>query len=95
MADQERHQPAGFRSYSPRIDVSENAQLIDESGAVHSVKLADISREGFRVTEDGAGLKTGAAMLRVDRYGEMPVEIRWSRGWEAGGIFLDSLPEIF
>lgn len=94
MADEER-QPIRFRSYSPRVDVNEEAQLIDESGAIHTVTLADVSREGFRVKGDGSGLRTGPAMLRVERYGDMPIEIRWSRGREAGGIFLDSAPEIF
>lgn len=95
MADEEWRPPVRFRSYSPRIDVNEEAQLIDESGAIHIVTLADISREGFRVKGDGARLRTGPAMLRVERYGDMPVEVRWSRGREAGGIFLDSAPEIF
>ena len=95
MADEQRNPPVRFRSYSPRIEVNEEAQLVDESGTVHDIILADVSREGFRVKGDGAGLRTGPAMLRVARYGDMPVEVRWSRGREAGGIFLDAAPEIF
>ncbi|MFP5329419.1 MAG: hypothetical protein ACLGHC_04695 [Alphaproteobacteria bacterium] len=93
MADEQK--PVRFRSYSPRIDVHEEAQLVSEYGRVQDVILADISREGFRIKCNGTAVATGPAALRAQKYGDMAVEIRWVRGNEAGGIFLDSAPEIF
>ena len=94
MAEEQKPQSVKFRSYRPRIDVHEEARLIDGRGAVYDVVLADISREGFRIKYDGAAVAPGRATLRVERYGDMPVEVRWIRGEEAGGIFLDGAPEI-
>jgi hypothetical protein len=94
MPDDERR-PIRFRSYSPRIDVHEDARLLDGGGQSYDVVLVDISREGFRIKCDGHRVAPGPATLRVERYGDMPVEIRWIRGKEAGGIFLDSAPEFF
>lgn len=94
MPDDEQPRSVRFRSYSPRIDVHEEAQLVDEAGRVFNVIVADISREGFRIKCDGSGVGTGPATLRAERYGDMPVEVRWTRGKEAGGIFLDRAPEF-
>ena len=59
------------------------------------VVIVDASREGFRVRCNdlirGDQLR---AMLRVPRSGDLAVEIRWTRGLEAGGIFLDGAPDV-
>ena len=95
MPDDAKPQPTRLRSYSPRVDVNEDGRLIDESGHSYNVLLVDISREGFRIKCDGTSVRPGTATLRVERYGDMPVEVRWTRRKEAGGIFLDRAPEIF
>jgi hypothetical protein len=93
MSDERRPQPVRFRSYSPRIDVHEEAQLIDERGETHDVVLADISRDGFRIMCHRP-IGPGQATLILERHGEMSVEVRWSRGKEAGGVFLEEGPAI-
>jgi hypothetical protein len=94
MPADEESRPVRFRSYSPRVEVHEDARLISASGESCEVILADISREGFRIKYDGCSVRPGTATLRVQRYGDMPIEVRWIRGKEAGGVFLDSAPEI-
>jgi hypothetical protein len=95
MPDDEQPRSIRFRSYSPRIEVHEDARLIDAAGKTFHVVLADISREGFRIKHDGAAVRPGPATLQVERYGDMPVEVKWVRAREAGGIFLDDAPDIF
>ena len=79
---------------SPRIDVHEEARLIDIKKMIHDVVLRDVSRDGFRINCDGTLIRPGFATLQIQRYGGMPVQILWSRGDEAGGIFLDPVPEV-
>jgi hypothetical protein len=83
-----------FRSSAPRIPIRELAQLVDPDGGACEVVLIDISSEGFRLRSGGALVIGQQAVLRVHRYGDYPVEIVWTRGLEAGGVFLEHGPEI-
>jgi len=95
MADNQGPQdPVRFRSYSPRIDVHEEATLIEGSGTEHDVVLIDISRDGFRIKHGNPALAPGPATLRLERYGDMDIQIMWIRSGEAGGLFLEGAPEI-
>ena len=94
MADGGRQDPLS-RSTSPRILIHEEAQLVLDDGRTIEVVIVDTSREGFRVRCNdlirGDQLR---AMLRVPRSGDLAVEIRWTRGLEAGGVFLDGAPDV-
>jgi hypothetical protein len=94
MPNEHKPQPEGSRHYSPRIDVHEEVRLIDGNGTIHDVILADISREGFRVKYAGAAPPPGIARLRGGRYADVPIEVRWIRGGEAGGVFLEQAPDL-
>src|SRR6266404_4748068 len=94
MADGGRQDPLS-RSTSPRILIHEEAQLVLGDGRTIEVVIVDTSREGFRVRCNELIRRDPArAILRAPRSGDLAVEIRWTRGLEAGGIFLDSAPDV-
>jgi len=72
---------------APRIDVRKTAVVVNSDGVAVAVTLLDISGSGFRihVTEN---LRIGEFVtVRVDGT-ELPAQIRWVLGDEAGGAFL-------
>ena len=72
-----------------RIDVRLPATLIDSDGIASSVTILDLSSGGFRVEFSGDHLRIGEhVVFRTSRLGDMPAEIRWVLGREAGGVFL-------
>lgn len=77
-----------------RIDVRLPATLIDSDGIAFSVTVLDLSSGGFRVEISGDQLRVGEhVVFRVSRLSDMPAEIRWILGREAGGVFLQP-PEL-
>jgi hypothetical protein len=94
MADGGRQDPLS-RSTSPRILIHEEAQLVLDDGRTVEVVILDTSREGFRMRcNELIRGDLARAMLRVPRSGDLAVEIRWTRGHEAGGVFLDDAPDV-
>ncbi len=94
MADGGRQDPLS-RSISPRILIHEEAQLVLGDGRTIEVVIVDTSREGFRVRcNELIRGDCAQAVLRVPRTGDLSVEIRWTRGLEAGGVFLDGVPDV-
>jgi hypothetical protein len=83
---------SGFNKRSPRIDVHRRAVLINSDGIQSEVTLLDISSGGFRL-ELSEPLRIGEFVtLRVERSEELPAQIRWALGNEAGGVFLAPAP---
>jgi hypothetical protein len=78
----------GFSKRAPRVDLRRAAVVINSDGHASDVTILDISSGGFRL-EAPDSLRIGEfATLCVERGKELPVQIRWVLGSEAGGIFL-------
>lgn len=86
-------EPYRFRS-SARVHIRQEAELVAADGRSTRVLVVDISSQGFRLLVDEPVERGAALKLRVPRKEELAVEIKWRRGREAGGIFLESVPEL-
>lgn len=76
----------------PRVATDLKATLLRSSGEELSVIITDISKDGFKISSD-VQLKIGERIdLRVPKTGDVPAQIRWALGNEAGGVFLAPLP---
>jgi hypothetical protein len=94
MAEGGRQGPLS-RSTGPRILIHEEAQLVLDDGRTIEVVILDTSLEGFRLRcNELIRGDLERAILRSPRSGDLAVEIRWTRGHEAGGIFLDDAPDV-
>jgi hypothetical protein len=94
MDDQRAHPT--FRASTPRIDLHEPAELVTGNGHAIPVVIVDTSLEGFRIRSDRVlPSSIRSAKLRVRRYGDFAIELRWSRGKDAGGVFLEPPPKVF
>ena len=72
-----------------RIAVQCDAVLTEADGCELEVMITDVSRDGFRL-ESRSELETGAeVLLRVEKLAPVKAIIRWTRGREAGGVFLE------
>lgn len=78
----------------PRIRVDHEGVLVDSEGIETRVKVADISREGCRLITDGSPLIGEIVRLRVGRAGEVPAQVRWALGDEAGLRFIETQGEV-
>jgi hypothetical protein len=79
----------GFIKRSPRIDARFEATLVAADGGEAVVIVTDISSAGVRLETEGP-LPIGARFgLRLAKLGEVPMQVRWSLGNEAGGAFLE------
>jgi hypothetical protein len=73
----------------PRIAVRCEAVLIEGDGCTLDVVITDVSRDGFKL-ESRSELEVGAEiMLLVTKMAPVKALIRWTRGHEAGGVFLE------
>jgi hypothetical protein len=76
---------------SPRIDLRRSAALINSDGVQVAIVILDVSSGGFRV-EASDDLRVGERVTLLAEHGEqIPAEIRWALGKEAGGMFLTSV----
>jgi hypothetical protein len=77
----------GVAKRAPRIDIRKPATVINSDGAAVKAIILDVSGSGFRL-EVSENLRIGEFVtLRVDR-DDVPAQIRWILGNEAGGAFL-------
>ncbi len=86
--------PKSERSSTPRIALHQAAQLVERGGMTIDVVVTDISKDGFHLTADVPLPLADHVHLRIARYGDFPVQIRWTREEEAGGVFLGRSPDI-
>jgi hypothetical protein len=79
----------GYIGREPRIAVRYDAVLIEADGCELEVVITDVSRDGFRL-ESHSLLEAGAEVrIRVGKRPPVRALIRWTRGLEAGGVFVD------
>ena len=80
---------AGYAKRDPRIAVRCEAVLIESDGCTLDVVITDVSRDGFKL-ESRSELEVGSeVMLLVTKMAPVKALIRWTRGYEAGGVFLE------
>ncbi len=79
----------GHIARTPRVNVAHDATLVMSDGAEHQVTITDVSSGGFHLRTDDTIPIGSHVFLRVARYGDFPAQIRWSFGFEAGGVFLE------
>lgn len=75
----------------PRVDTQFRATLIDSTGSEHRVIILDLSKSGFRLRTEEMFRIGEKVSLRTGRYGDVPAQIRWALGEEAGGLFLEKV----
>ena len=78
----------GFNKRAPRIDLRRPAVLINSDGVASKVTVLDVSSGGFRLEVEESPRIGEHVTLRDERGGEIPAQIRWALGNEAGGVFL-------
>lgn len=77
----------GFSKRPPRIDLRQPVVMINSDGHVSNAIILDVSSTGFRL-ELADLVRVGELVtLRVE-HDEIPGQIRWTLGNEAGGVFL-------
>jgi hypothetical protein len=78
----------GFSKRAPRVDVRRPAVLINSDGIEYAVTVLDISSGGFRLELTDVARIGEFVRLQVEHREEIPAQIRWVLGNEAGGVFL-------
>ena len=76
----------------PRVSTDLKAVLLRPDGEEVSVIITDISKDGFKLSSDSQLLIGERVDLCMPKTGDVPVQIRWAIGGEAGGVFLAPLP---
>lgn len=81
----------GYTQRETRIDVRYPAVVIETDGCELDVEITDVSREGFRLTSTNKLDPGQEIWLAVSNSSLAPIRglIKWTRGNEVGGIFLD------
>ena len=89
MGRSQKGKGAGYTERNPRVSVHCDAVLCEADGCELAVVITDISRDGFRLMSR-CELEVGSeVLLRVAKMEPVRALIRWTRGYEAGGIFLE------
>lgn len=79
---------------APRVTLRQDAILVTSDLVEMPVVILDVSGTGFRLEARetfyaGENILIGEMVrLRLPREGDIPAQIRWARGREAGGVFL-------
>ena len=73
---------------STRIDVRYDAVLVTSDGDEVGVVVIDLSADGFRIEIDDEVRVGEQVILRTRRDGDVPAQIVWTLGSQAGGSFL-------
>jgi hypothetical protein len=80
---------ASYLKREPRIALRCEAVLVEEDGCQLDVVVTDVSRDGFRLESESV-LEVGSkVLLQVAKLSPVHGLIRWTRGHEAGGIFME------
>lgn len=73
-----------------RIEVRQNATLINSDGLAVPVSLKNFSRGGFSIEHAGEDLIVGELVtIQSERGTQAKGEIKWIGEKEAGGVFID------
>lgn len=76
----------------PRVSTDLKARLLRPDGEEIDVVITDISKDGFKLSTNTQLMIGERVELSIPKTGDVPVQIRWALGQEAGGIFLSPLP---
>lgn len=79
----------GYRGRERRVAVAFEAALIEPDGCAVPVTVLDVSSSGFRITCNAELIVGEEVHLQLPRSAPVRATICWTRGDEAGGIFLD------
>jgi hypothetical protein len=89
MGVNKKIEAAGYARRGPRIAMRCEAVLVEEDGCALDVVITDVSREGFKL-ESRSELEVGSEVwLKVAKLAPVRAIIRWTCGYEAGGVFLE------
>jgi hypothetical protein len=78
----------GHHKRAPRIDLRRPAVIVNSDGTEWDVTILDVSRGGFRMEVSECPRIGELITLRVEHSEEIPAQIRWVLGNEAGGSFI-------
>lgn len=81
----------GYRQRPARVEIHREALLIEGDGCEVPVVIVDVSRDGFRLHARDELTLGEDVSLQVARAAPVRVRIQWTRGFEAGGTFLDAV----
>lgn len=76
----------------PRVATDLKAVLIRPNGEEIPVIITDISKDGFKLSTETQLMIGERVDLCMPKTGDVPAQIRWALGSEAGGVFLAPLP---
>lgn len=77
-----------------RVDVNIEAVLTTSDRHSFKVVVRDLSAGGFRIELDDEVIVGEHVFLKVGPRDALPAVIKWALGREAGGHFLDEVPDI-
>jgi hypothetical protein len=77
-----------------RINVQFEAILIESDGCHVRIQVLDVSSSGFRIQSNAELVVDDEVMLQISRSRPLRAKICWTRGREAGGIFLDPVETV-
>lgn len=80
-----------FKKRAPRTGLRRPAVLIGSGGASMSVIILDISSGGFKIEITEPPRIGEFVTIRTAGEDEIPAQIRWVLGSEAGGVFLSEV----
>jgi hypothetical protein len=72
-----------------RINVQFEAVLREADGCEIRVQVLDVSSSGFRIHTNAELVTDEEVTLQIARSRPLRAKICWTRGAEAGGVFLD------
>jgi len=76
----------------PRVSTDLKAKVLRASGEEINVTISDISKDGFKLVSEVQLMIGERVDLHMPKTGDVPAQIRWAVGNEAGGVFLAPLP---
>ncbi len=72
-----------------RINVQFEAVVVESDGCHVRIQVLDVSSSGFRIQSNAEFVIDDEVLLKIPRSAPLRAKICWTRGREAGGIFLD------
>lgn len=81
----------GYKKRAARIATRCDAVLTEADGCRVDVVITDVSRTGFRLQSRAELVEGDEVLLQVAKDEPVRARIHWTRGYEAGGEFLDAV----
>ena len=79
----------GYRNRAARIGIRCDGILTEADGTQVDVVITDVSRTGFRLQSRAELVAGEEVTLQAGKSEPMRARIHWTRGFEAGGEFLE------